>query len=509
MKLNADIIYNQLSKHCKAELYTLKDKEMTLSRAEFYIDGESVFLKNHLYLATPEHLPQRPKIQRGSALVCIGDSFVLNYYRERMNLIIIKEKRDYFRVYQLLQEIFDMYDLWENTLYKDLINGYDIKTLIEHSAGIFNRNVFVLDSSFRVIASSGNTGDNLNVNESGSLNYEAITKYLSGNDLMFDQHKAIRMDLFDTKMLCVNLFNKEERYEGCLCINSDETGFIDGEDKLAEFLAGIIEMAIAKNPQIINDSQATVKKSLQLLLDEMPLSYSQRVILSSINEKNHYVCVHVRYGKGHNRLPLSYICDIFEETFSESYAFTKDGNIVGFINTDSIRKKPTDDYRIYLNRNLNEFVSQMGLCVGISNEFNDLYNIRIHYMQALSAVENGLMLDHNGSFFYFSSYALTQMVVNSLGGLPAEAYFPAGLKELFEHDRNSGVSYLETLKVFLEENMSYTATARKLYIHRSTLIDRISRIEKELNIDLKDSDQRLQLEILLKAVDLEEVLRQQ
>jgi DNA-binding PucR family transcriptional regulator len=57
--------------------------------------------------------------------------------------------------------------------------------------------------------------------------------------------------------------------------------------------------------------------------------------------------------------------------------------------------------------------------------------------------------------------------------------------------------------------MSYTATARKLYIHRSTLIDRISRIEKELNIDLKDSDQRLQLEILLKAVDLEEVLRQQ
>ena len=39
-------------------------------------------------------------------------------------------------------------------------------------------------------------------------------------------------------------------------------------------------------------------------------------------------------------------------------------------------------------------------------------------------------------------------------------------------------SYLETLKVFLEENMSYPAAAKRLYIHRSTLIDRIARIER-------------------------------
>ena len=77
---------------------------------------------------------------------------------------------------------------------------------------------------------------------------------------------------------------------------------------------------------------------------------------------------------------------------------------------------------------------------------------------------------------------------------------------MLEHDKESGISYLETLKVFLEEGMSYTSTAQKLYIHRSTLIDRISRIEKELNIDLKDSDKRLQLEILLKAIDLEKIL---
>ena len=98
------------------------------------------------------------------------------------------------------------------------------------------------------------------------------------------------------------------------------------------------------------------------------------------------------------------------------------------------------------------------------------------------------------------------MIINSLGGLSVETYYPAGFANILEHDKESGISYLETLKVFLEEGMSYTSTAQKLFIHRSTLIDRISRIEKELSIDLKDSDKRLQLEILLKAIDLEKIL---
>jgi hypothetical protein len=271
----------------------------------------------------------------------------------------------------------------------------------------------------------------------------------------------------------------------------------------------MIEIAIERNPNIINDSRPSLKKVIQALIEEMPLSHSQRMIMSGSNEKSEYVCVYMRYGKGHNHLPLSYISDVFEETFVQSYAFDREDCLIGLINIDELRDEKNPNYHVLLNKKLGEFVKGMHLCAGISNEFSDLYNVRIHYMQALAAVENGLMLNRESDYFYFSSYALTQMVVNSLGSMPLEAYFPAGLNSLIEHDRSSGVSYLETLKVFLEESMSYTSTAQKLFIHRSTLIDRIARIEKELNVDLKDYDQRLQLEMLLKAIDLEETLRQQ
>jgi DNA-binding PucR family transcriptional regulator len=158
---------------------------------------------------------------------------------------------------------------------------------------------------------------------------------------------------------------------------------------------------------------------------------------------------------------------------------------------------------------LEDFVSGLYLQAGISNEFTDLFDIRIHYSQAESALENGDLLNPGKNVCRFSDYALAEMIINSLGGMPAEAYFPAGFKEVLKHDAVSGVSYLETLKVFLEENMSFSSAAKRLYVHRSTLIDRVERIEKELKLDLSDPDQRLLLNMLIKAIELEKSLRSQ
>ena len=509
MKLNADIIYNGLSRYFQCEMRGPELTELSLGRAEFYFDGDNSFHKDHLYLASVDHLPQRPHTEKGSMLICIGDGFTLNYYKERITLIVIRKKRDIFKVHQILQDIYNQYDEWENAIYRDLAKDGDIQSLISDSASIFGKPIYVLDSAIKIVASTERSNKAWNMTDSGSLNFDSMDKYLSAYDLMFEKRNAMIIELYGIRTLCVNLFNKEGQYEGCLCITSRETDFADGEDKMAEYLASMIEIAIERNHDIINDSQPSLKKVIQALTEEMPLSHSQRMILSGSNGKKEYICICLRYGKGHNQLPLSYISDIFEETFADSYAFSREDSIIGLVNTDTLKDDKNGSYNVQLNKKLGEFVRGMHLCAGISNQFSDLYNVRIHYMQALAAIENGLMMNKENDYFYFSSYALNQMVVNSLGNMPLQAYFPVGLNNLIEQDRTSGVSYLETLKVFLEESMSYTSTAQKLFIHRSTLIDRISRIEKELNVDLNDYDQRLQLELLLKAMDLEETLRQQ
>ena len=51
--------------------------------------------------------------------------------------------------------------------------------------------------------------------------------------------------------------------------------------------------------------------------------------------------------------------------------------------------------------------------------------------------------------------------------------------------------------------MSYAKAARRLFIHRSTLIERMARILQELSFDTEDPDKRLQLQIVLKALQIE------
>ena len=94
---------------------------------------------------------------------------------------------------------------------------------------------------------------------------------------------------------------------------------------------------------------------------------------------------------------------------------------------------------------------------------------------------------------------VSAIVSGALAGRPSWVYYPDGLKKLKAHDENSQVSYLETLRVYLDNNLSVTKTAAALYLHRSTLLDRLAHITQMLGCDLKNPDFCLTLGILLRA----------
>ena len=134
--------------------------------------------------------------------------------------------------------------------------------------------------------------------------------------------------------------------------------------------------------------------------------------------------------------------------------------------------------------------------------------LRTYYRHAYAAIDNGRIYRTDGNMNRFSEFILSEMIANSLDGVPVDTYFPDGFRELVEHDKNSSISYLETLSVFLDENMSYAKAARRLYIHRSTLIERLCRIENDLSLDLNDPDQRLLIQIILKALNIEKIIKE-
>ena len=92
MKLNVEIIFDNLREQVPARLVGVREKELHLGRPEYYLGAGHTFYSGKLYVLRGEQLPQRPAIEKGAAILCIGKSMYLPYYLEQCGVIQITEK---------------------------------------------------------------------------------------------------------------------------------------------------------------------------------------------------------------------------------------------------------------------------------------------------------------------------------------------------------------------------------------------------------------------------------
>ena len=387
-----------------------------------------------------------------------------------------------------------------------------IEAVLESARPIFDGPAFVLDASFQYVASSFSQKELASYESArrttarGDLDMDAFLTYLREKDISrsMDIHGAFLLDMSEGSYLCVNLFDSSDEYIGCLYIDQTGKEPLEGEKTLAERLGKLVEKVCEENPALINHERDSLRDILRCLMEESPMLRSQRLRLKTVNGQRNYACVSVHYLKPFSSLPVRYICSIFEGSYPGGVFFGFRNTLLGLIPAELLSGRNGKG----IGEKLSAILHDMQLRVGVSNEFSDLYMLRTYYLQAEAAMENGQLYGGKEDVYYFSEVALYEMVSNALGGLPVEVYFPKGFRELVNHDGSGGVSYLETLKVFLEENMSFSRASRRLYVHRSTLVERIERIGELLSADLEDPDQRLQLQMILKALEIERLARE-
>ena len=108
MKLCADILYWRLKEELKTvELHGAGSLELTLSRPEFYLDRTQTFEKNRVYVCSADHLPARPSLRENVCLVCLGQHWNLAAFYDRCSVIVVEADTDIFRVFNLVQRIFE------------------------------------------------------------------------------------------------------------------------------------------------------------------------------------------------------------------------------------------------------------------------------------------------------------------------------------------------------------------------------------------------------------------
>jgi hypothetical protein len=302
----------------------------------------------------------------------------------------------------------------------------------------------------------------------------------------------------DENMYCLNI-HLQNRYMGTITLASRVRKFRQSDFAIFDFFTRYILESFRKCSKILNTKVVNLKTIFKDLLDCYPVHESRIEQVSSGNPNGSFVCFKLKLVEDSHSLPVEYICLTIENLLPGSMAMEHESVIVACICFDNCPYSFEDCLTI-----LNKFLEETNLQAGISNRFTDFLNARAYFRQACCALETGYALHPEKRQFLFSDYTLAYMLKNSIGELREEYILPKGLMRLREHDSASAVNYWETLRVYLNNGMNAAQTAKDLYLHRSTLLKRLTHIYSVLDMDINDPKQRLYLQMCICICELNE-----
>lgn len=170
----------------------------------------------------------------------------------------------------------------------------------------------------------------------------------------------------------------------------------------------------------------------------------------------------------------------------DDFVFAQDEDtciIIKFCDNQQSEYKSSTEYADYLLKSVYEECGLLATAF-VGGVVNTPLELSESYSQADQALKSARLLGVKGDAHTFKEYLLVKMI-RELPKYKISEY----LELLSDEDVKSIFSDSEiiaTAEEFLENNLNVSETARKLFIHRNTLIYRIDKIEKSTGLNIRN-----------------------
>lgn len=136
------------------------------------------------------------------------------------------------------------------------------------------------------------------------------------------------------------------------------------------------------------------------------------------------------------------------------------------------------------------------LCkAGISQQFTDISQLYQYYLEAEGALKIGL--DSNSTWWYYSFETLILPYICHQASKEIntrQLYHPA-VRTLLQYDEKEGTELVKSAYFYMKYRYNVTQTAQMLFIHRTTMLFRLQRIEILTGVDWDSWTDRLHMAI--------------
>lgn len=511
MNLNSIILFDNM-KDFPIIKHTIDKSDLCQLQLEYPIlyDNDTLFTSNRVYIAHASDLTETPVIRKKSTLLCIGIPAEL-YFHLTFDIICFDENISITMLMNAVQTIFNKYNRWEQHLQELLIKDAPLKELGNISLPVLQNPITFIDCTNRSLFLSFDSNqeplpDDAVMEDNSYLAPDEANLMLSDPEyLNLINHKEPTLfsdKLFDYKTLVQNIFEDNE-FIGRVCVYDIYRPFRQSDYPLIKILSGYIHHSIL----------------MKHLLDSMKPQKYEELFLSLLNEEEHipdfdtilrelswepddtYICaaLHIISDSNLPKAPINTnveLLEIFDAILlKNSHSFKYDGDTILITNLSQAGINKEQAFYKF-NRYLNTIKGRAGLSV----EFQNLRKLSVYYRQALYSLCH---LSQSGSFgcTQYSSHILEFIQETLLKNHPIACFIPDCLARLIAHDEKNGSHYLETLQIFLKNNMNITHTVKELYIHRSTFLYRIDKIKEIMGTDLTDPQEQTALQIAFLLMD--------
>ncbi|RHW38445.1 PucR family transcriptional regulator [Lysinibacillus yapensis] len=135
---------------------------------------------------------------------------------------------------------------------------------------------------------------------------------------------------------------------------------------------------------------------------------------------------------------------------------------------------------------------------GHTSSISDYYTSYMQAIKTLNVVKGRYKRIGFALFDELGAYTLLQHIQD---GQMVKLFINQQLEPLLQYE-GKNMDLFHTLQVYLEQNGNIKEASEELFIHRSTLLYRLEKIENLLKVDLKFSEHRFNLMMAIKLIDL-------
>lgn len=499
-------IVKDIEKHYGIKIHGNVNSKRTIDGIRFLDDKDisiSYLYPNILYLA--DYREKYSKDLVGDILYVASEQI-----KPSDKHLSISEEIDLYDLHNTIESSLQFYRQIESgktALFNALYTGKGLKGILDTAYKLIHNPIVVCDSSYNVLESFPLSADN--------RFFETRNNRISLKDVFSDDMKKSqiidriyhsvypfvqKIENADCDMIFESIRIKRA-VVGYICIQCVNKIYDEKDLEIIHSLTQMVSIQLQKddtydNPQGIKydmflkelfdkqfESEDVAKKHLRLMGVE-PRRYYYIIVSGFVNTK-HQTMATTYYWQQLTSIFRNSITGVFGNRFT---------TLVSTSNKEHFFEK--------LHSRLEAFLTMNQMLCAVSYSYDKLMDSSIYTEQSNSLLSDRMVTYNESSILLYEDHYLKHITGITKQTSVAEATIHPSIKDMIKCDKKEGTEYINTLKTYFACNRSMPATAKALFIHKSTLFYRFDKMKQLFDIDIKNPDKLFIYEYSLRIADI-------